>query len=582
MLYQRAQYQTPDRWSWFSHSYGDGLAGSYDPTGRMDSIFRQVMDVEYTNFSQYAVAGSRLTVEGAAAGGWASFYRETSGGKMPSKAFPYTSEGGGLCMVFGINDLGTLGGATTQNLVAYQHALRSVISRWRASTIIENDASSGNMVPTYGGTWTAETGKFDGASSGGWRFHATTGGTITWTLPADYDGSPIALAFTGRPGVNGGTVTFSGTAGVTGTISTDNIMASATLSNCPVIKRITNLTSANAGQTIIATVTANNGLVYYDCCWIESLSPGPVIVANCPRLTAAGYTAKYPSWTAQTASLDGDVQALNAAVLTVVGEFDAMVQVADLDSVMNKDATLFADGLHPNDRGAQLCADALLTAVKNLSPNLKYGISSQFNPPALKAAAVRRPSRAANWYAPEFASKTTYTAVAGDMFAYPFYISESRTTWSNWGIEVTTANSTAGGTCRVGIFGDANFTGYPDLNIQELTVSATLSFGTTVGSKTTNAGGFIWRPNPGMYWKVVKIETIGTAAAAALAAIKGPNPFLPQVNTTGLLNAGSDPTAAGAFVGWKLTGQATGAFASTFPAGAVLCSVGPAVMALRS
>jgi hypothetical protein len=573
----RRSYQNPDSWAWFSHSYGDGLAGSFDPTGRMDGVFRQVMDVEFTNFRQYAVAGSRLTVEGAAAGGWATFFRETSGGKMPNKAAPYTPEGGGLCMVFGINDLGTLGGATAQNITAYQHALRTVISRWRASTIIENDAATGNLVPTYGGTWTAETGKYDQASSGTWRFHATTGGTITWTIPADYAGEPLAFCFIGRPGANGGTITWSGTAGVTGTTDTNNIMASGTLSNCPVIKRITNLTSANAGQTIIATVTANVGLVYYDSAWIESLSPPPVIIANACRLTAAGYTAKYPSWTAQTGSLDNDVVTLNNAMASVIAEFDSMVQMADIDAVMAPNGTAvagnYADGLHPNDRGAQKCADALLDAVNRLSPVPGYPTSGQFNPPAQKAAAIRRPTRAAFWYAPDYGSvATAYTTVAGDMFAYPFFITESRTTWSNWGVHVT-STPTVAGTLRLGIFGDANLTGYPDLNIQELTISATLSTGTTPGLKTSNAGGFLWRPNPGLYWLVVKIETTGTAVT--YAPINGPNQFMPQVTTAGLLTTATS-------VGWKLTAQATGAFASTFPVGAAMSNVGPGVMMLRS
>jgi hypothetical protein len=576
LLVPRAAATLPDVWSLFSHSYGDGTAGSYDQTGRIDSYLRQALDIEYTNWRKYSIAGSRLTVEGAAQGGWATLWRVSSGAKWPARSAPYAPEGGAMIMMHGINDLGTLGGATTQILTAYQHALRACISRWRASVIAENDAATGPLVPTYGGTWTAETAKYDISSSGTERFHATTGGTITLTLPADYAGEPVVMNFIGRAGVNGGIVTFSGTAGVTGTITTDNIMPSATLSNCPVVKRVTNLTSANASQTIIATVTQNSGLVYYDCAWLESKAPPPVIVCDVPRLTATGYSTKYASWVAQTASLDGDVQALNTAMASVVAEFDGMVQTAYMDAKLNKVASLFFDGLHPNETGAAMCADAIMDAVKRLSVNNSYGSIGQMNVSAQKAGVTRRPIRATTWYAPDaFGARTSYTAVAGDMFAYPFPITEARTQWSNWGVEVTTASATTAGTGRLGIFADYNYSGYPDTNLQEITISAVLSMGTTTGLKTTNAGGFIWRPDPGMYWLVYKVETIGTATNV-FSAMQGPNPFLPLPTSAGLWSTGVQA------VGYKLTGQATGAFASTFPTGGVVTATGPYVGMLRT
>lgn len=581
LLVPRPSVQSPDVWNLFSHSYGDGVAGSLDQTGRIDAYVRSAFDVEYTNWRKYSIAGSRLTVEGAAQGGWATLWRVTSYGKWAAsgtRGAPYAPEGGAMIMMHGINDLGTLGGATSQIITAYQHTLRACISRWRASVIAENDASSGILQPTYGGTWTAETGKFDIASSGTERYHATTAGTVTVPLPADYAGETVVFNFIGRPGTQGGTITFSGTAGVTGTISTDNIMPSASLSNCPVVRRITNLTSSNAGQTIIMTVTANNGLVYYDCCWLESKSPPPVIVCDAPRLTTSGYSTKYPGWTQQTGSLDSDVTTLNTAMASVVAEFDGMVQMAYLDAKLNKTAALFSDGLHPNEWGAALCADAIVEAVKRLTPNGTYGVIGQMNAPAQKATALRRPVRTTTWYAPDaYGARTTYTAVAGHLFAYPFMITEARTRWSNWGLEVTTANSTAGGTVRLAIFADYNYSGYPDTLLQELTISGTLSMGTTTGVKTSNAGGFVWNPDPGLYWLALKIETVGTAAAFATSAMTGPNPILPTATSTGTYTATS-----AASLGYQLTGQATGAFASTFPTGGALINTGPYVGMLRT
>jgi len=575
-VFSRKNIGRPDVWYICSHSYCDGNAGAVDPTGRLDNIFAQRFDLEFTNVRQLSVAGSRLLVEGANQGGWATFWRITSGQKFSNlRGAPYVGEGGALLTVWGINDLGSLGGATTQIRAAYVHATRAIISRWRASFIAEDTAVSGKLVPTYGGTWTAESSQQDRASGGTWRYHATTGGTVTITLPSDYDGEPVVMCFIGRMGNNGGTVTFSGTAGVTGTISTNDIMPAATLTNCPVVKRVTNLTSANAGQTIIATVTANSGLVYYDCSWLEAKSPPPVIWANIARLPNAGYTASYPSWTAQTGSHDSDVNAVNADVASMIGsEFDGMVQIADIDNKLGpKTASLFWDNLHPNERGAAMCADAVEEAVERLTPSGLYGLAGQMSVPAQKSAALRIPSRAGFWYAPEHAARTTYTAVAGHMFAYPFYITESRTSWTNWGVEVTTASATTPGTLRIGLYRDTNYQGYPDVNLQELTVSGALSVGTTTGSKTVNAGGYIWRPNPGLYWLVIKIETIGSATNV-YSAMTGPNRWIPSPTTGGLFNPGN-------YIGYQLTGQAAGALPTTYPTGATQVSTGPAVMMLR-
>ena len=580
-VYARKDIGQPDVWYIGSHSYCDGNAGAVDPTGRLDNLLAQRLDLEFTNVKQLSVSGSRLTVEGASQGGWGTFWRVTSTQKFSSlRGFPYVGEGGAFLGVWGINDLGTLGGATTQIRAAYVHAVRSLISRWRASFYAEDTAASGKLVPTYGGTWTAETGQHDRASAGTWRYHATTGGTVTVTLPSDYQGEPVAMCFIGRPGTNGGTVTFSGTAGVTGTISTNDVMPSATLSNVPVIKRVTNLTSANAGQTIIATVTANVGIVYYDCAWLESLAPPPVIWCNIARLPAAGYSGSYPGWTAQTGSLDGDVNAVNSDVAAMIAsEFDGMVQVADIDSALAKDATNFWDNLHPNERGAALCVDAIEDAIGRLTPSrMQYGRTAHLAVPAQKAAALRIPSRTGFWYTPEFATKaTSYTPVAGDVFAYPFYITESRTSWTNWGAELVSAS--AAGSIRLCLYRDTNYSGYPDVLLQELTVAGALTTGTSAGLKSSNGGGYVWRPNPGLYWLVIKVETAGTSVV--YQTMSGPNRWMPQATTGGLISTNTAGVVAGAYIGWKVTGQAAGVLPSTFPTGGTLTNVGPYVGMLR-
>lgn len=571
-LTPRTQYPQTDVWAFFSHSYGDGTAGAADQTGRIDSYFRQALDIEYTNWRKYSKAASRLTVEGAAAGGFGTFLRQTSGGKFPGKTYPYVAEGGGLVIVHGINDIGTLGGATTQITTAFGHALRMCISRWRASTIKEETDAS----VAYGGTWTLDTGMQDRASGGGVRFHATTAGTVTITLPADYKGEVVGVSFTGRNGANGGTVTFTGTTGASGTLVTDNVMPSGSLSSTGMVKRFTTFTSANAGQTIICTVTANNGLVYFDDWWLESKSPGPVIIANVPRLPSGQYTVNYPSWTAQQGSFDLDVAALNAVITSVVGEFDAMVQVADFDSKLNADSTLFKDGLHPNEVGAALCADALREAVIRLTPNGNFGITGQFNPSSNKAAPVRIPTLAPNWYTCDFNSTpapgTGTAPTAGDLYAYPFPITEARTAWDLWGMEVATAGTAYTTNLRFGICSDYNMNGYPDLNLQELTAGGVLAVLTASGAglKSSNGGGFVWKPDPGFYWLWCKFDAVSGTTPATFSFITGPGRYLPQLANTGLVS-----TVIGRAVGWKLTGQAAGALPSTFPTGGTLTNTGP-------
>lgn len=560
-------------WTAVGHSYLQFNAASYNQRSRLDSILRSRFDAESTNWANLAIAGSRVTVEGAAQGGWATFIRSIN--KLPGKTSPYTSSDGGLLLVTGINDLGTLGGATAQMQTAFGHALRFIISRWRASTIIEDTAL------TYGGAWTAETGKFDISSSGTEHFTAgVTTPTFTYTLPADYNGEPVAIGLIGRSGVNGGIVTWSGTAGVTGTTSTDNIMPSASLSNVPVVKRITNLTSANASQTIIGTVTTNNGLVYVDSVWLEALEAPPIIVCNVARLTAAGYSTKYSSWNAAPAlgSCDADVAAFNTVLTNLkTTEFDGMVQIADIDSVLNKVASLYVDGLHPNERGAALIADEIdnarrkfvLTGVKSPALNMNMG------PRYSGGMRIRR--RSGLYHTADCSAITTYTPVVGDMFALPFEVTEMDEIYARWAMTVNALATSGTCTIRWGMFSDFMNKGYPDILVQELTVgTGALSISTAAGPQLNPAAQYTWWPDIANYYLAMKIETIGTGFT--FAALQGPSYSMAAGGSSGDVRVASN----GAAVGYKIAGQATGAFASTFPAGAVPSNVVPYMGALKS
>lgn len=532
--------------------------GTLDQTGRADSIFRATMDVEHNNWRNYASTGAMLTEQGRSQGGYTRVLQEVT---KSTRTAPYAADGGAAILCYGINDMGNKG-VTTQLRTAFQHALRTCISRWRASAVYEdsyNNGSSPGQV-AYGAGFVQSAGTQDFTSgTTNRRATTTTSATVTITLPSDYTGQTVVVSFIGAAGVFGGTVTFSGTAGVTGTLSTSNIMPSGT--HCPVVRRITNLTSSNASQTIIMTATAidASGGVEFDCWWLEANNPPPVIVCNIARLTATGY-ASYPNTVT-----DSDVATWNIAIGDVVAEFDPMVQIADLDSALNKDSTLISvDGVHPNEFGAAKISDALLNAVKRLGPSGTYGVAGQLNVSSPRSGQLAIPRRSGFWYTSDFPTTgSNYTAIAGDLFAMPIQVTGGRERWIQFAVEAIA--SVTGTAIRWGLYDDISYTGYPQCLITEATSAGAFTITTGAGVKTspTSGTGSINQPlDPGLYWLALKFTTVGVTHT--FRTLKGPSPFLPNLSTTG---AGSITPS-----GWKLTSQGTTAFTTTFAdiAGAAL------------
>jgi len=554
-------YPRPDYWNIYGHSFFMTTVGTLNQTGRMDAIFRQMMDVEFTNWANRAVTGAQLMVQGRSQGGYTRVFQEVA---KSTRTGPYAGADGAAVICYGINDMGFQGVATQQR-TAFKSALRSIISRHRASAVYENNYNlgSGAGQTLYGAGFTETTGTQDFTS--GTSIHratSTTNATITWKLPTDYQGEPVVLCFVGAAGVFGGSVTFSGTAGVTGTLSTSNIMASA--NHCPVIKRVTGLTSANASQTIIATVTAvdASGAVEYDCWWLEALGAPPVVVCNIPRCTTAGY-ASYPTWSGSQATADADVANFNSDIYSVAAEFDSMVQVADLDSAINKTTALFAsDGIHPNEIGAAKCADALYDAVNNLRPTTEMD-TAQLNSPAPKMGGQARPRRSNQWYTtPYRAFGANITAVAGTMYAIPMVITQPTERWIQLSVEAIA--SITGTAIRWGIYDDVGWTGYPqDLVVEATSAGAfTITSGTGVKVSPASGTGSLNQPlDPGLYWLTCKFTTIGVSHT--FRSVAGPSDYMPNLSTTG---AGGSTL----YSGWSITGQGTTAFPGTFPTGAVL------------
>ena len=582
-LTPRKDYQVPDFWTVFGHSFFQYSFGTFYQTGRADSLLRGSLDIEHSQWQNYAVNGARACIEGASTGGYERFLKRV---RRPTRGGPYVSDGGALILSYGINDLGFVhlgsGVFGTQVHTAYIHAMRAMISMWRASVIFENNFQVGTRT-TYGAGFSAVAPvAYTTNDSVHWCTDTTPDAddNFTLTLPSDYNGEPVGILLVGAAGTTaGGTVTWSGTAGVTGTTSVSDIMPSGSGSHCPVMKRVTNLTSANAGQTIVGTVTAmdSGGAVMLDCWWLESKEPPPVIVCDVTRLPAAGYTSNYASWAGTEGSRDGDVNTMNANLRTLVAEFDSMVQVADCDAAINKDATMFfTDNLHPTELGAARIVDAIRDAIRRLTPT-STSATANMNPSAPRAGGSLRPRISGQWYTMDHhltaAVLSTTLLASGVLWAMPIWVTQGREFWQRLAMHSTTSGTAS--TIRWGLYDDVGWTGYPRELVNEATSGGVFSVSTGTGVKTNpttgSAGGINWVLDPGLYWLAVMGVTPG--ATQQLSVLHGPNLVMPNVLSTGIPST----TVASVPNGYRLSGVATTALPTVFPSGATATAAAPYV-----
>ena len=303
----------PAFFTFYGHSFYQGNFGTHNPQGRADAIIRNLFDLPQVQYTRnHAAVGARVTFSGNSQAGWTRVMQNERGNVI-NPGSPDVAGQGAYFLGWGINDVG-FNGATAQNNAAYIQALRACISRCRCARVWE----AGNAAFTYGAGFTAQNFQWENASGDSY-FSATaiTNATISWTIPADYKGGTIAFLFLSTPGVKGAVFTWGGTAGVTGTTNTSAILpAGLATTKTAMVRRITNLTTANAGQTI--TLTANpidaTGSADFGGCWIESPWPPPVLIGNTPRLNALGYLAYQGTY---ASSLNGTAVVSTPATITL-------------------------------------------------------------------------------------------------------------------------------------------------------------------------------------------------------------------------------------------------------------------------
>ncbi|WP_256788789.1 hypothetical protein [Frankia sp. AvcI1] len=343
----------PRQLVFYGHSVFHRIAGAVESAGfRADRLVQALCGLPDSRVTNRAVDDALLLAEGAGAGGYPQVLQ---GEPKTVRGAPYIGRDGTAILCWGIYDLGALG-PSTHIRDAFIHALRAAISRHRAATVREHTDST---VTLTGGTAVTTTSYNSG---GGYWSWTSTGGTVTITLPADFPGGTVTIGLIGAAGTTGGTISWSGTAstGTSGTTNTSAIMPAGG-AHGHVAVRIPGLVAADAGKTIVGTVTALDagGDVGLDYWQADAPVPPLTVVCGIPRLRDASAYAAFP-----TSVTDTDVLAWNTAIQGLCAEFVNSVVYADVDALVGKAPGLYAaDGINLNELGARACATAIINAA---------------------------------------------------------------------------------------------------------------------------------------------------------------------------------------------------------------------------
>lgn len=238
---------------------------------------------------------------------------------------------------------------------AFRHAVRSSFARLRAARVFEEDDASLAFVGYNAGTLA-----YTLMNSGSAVRQMTAGAaTVTWTLPADFEGGAVAMRW-----VYGGnydsTITFTVDGVAAGSLALDKD-ADHYPGNGSVTHRLVNLTPG--AHTIVATIDPLT-TIWFDCAEIEGSTPPLILAHSIMRLPdyTAGTAGTYP-----VPLSDARIDAYNRIIEEVAAEFDERVRVVrETEDILLTPGRLADDSLHPNEVGHAAIASATVGVLESL------------------------------------------------------------------------------------------------------------------------------------------------------------------------------------------------------------------------
>lgn len=252
---------------------------------------------------------------------------------------------------YGVNDLALLGPG---NLLPFEHALRTIISRHRASAVFEEDHES----VSYSDGWKPRAAEGPDCSGEGVMETRQAGATLTISVSKAFRGGTLALGFVAAPG-RGPRLTFAVDGSEAATLDMDGATDPLGHRNGLVAR----LTGLPAGEhTVTCLVGESGGLVAFDY-WQLEPDPGPTVLVPL-AFRSTDWEHHYSDW--PHTPTDADVPVLNEAIRRVVGEFGGAAVAVDIDPLLDKRVELFSwEGFYPNNEGHGLIAEALRRAVSD-------------------------------------------------------------------------------------------------------------------------------------------------------------------------------------------------------------------------
>lgn len=552
----------PRRIQFFGSSYYKIPIGVAAREYSIDGYTRSYLGVPFQYVTNHAVSGSKLIAGDPSQGGFARVLQALP---RSARVAPYPGVGGTYFCHWGHNDLGNYG-PSAQITAAFIGAYRAVIARMIASAVYENSHSS--VTFSGGAVVSPSTEPFFSGTS--YQSFTSVGNSVTVTLGVDFTGGNIDLGFIGRPGLTGGTVTWSGTASKLPAVPlvTSNVVPASAATNTAMVARIVGLTAADAGKTIVGTVSALDagGEVDFDYWSIEATDQPMVILATQTRLLAAGYAA-YP----QTFG-DTDIIALNAAIRALAAEFTT-VGISDFDAAVNKTTAWYAsDSTHLTEEGTQRCARANWDAVAVLAPVVAY---RSVDTEGVEAAPLRRGRAVGNYYTLEGFSGFAVTDVQftqpGEIFAHRYVVTDTER-YDQLRINVTALPTGGAQTLRFAAYTDAGV-GYPQFREVEFGTIVVPTSGSLPLEQLLSINQVL---DAGEYWLTVKPDNVPTTGCRIQSTDK-PVPGMPLVTAVGFTTVPA--TGWGRYLGG---GGPVGAYPGQFPTGAALQGNTPLISLRRA